>query len=232
MLTLEPISIRSGLIYDQVVEAIYRARHAPPSALDGADSSSDPSGNKSQVPAVGVGAPQDYKEMRIDLKTFRLFLGEVASWARDEFVVSNGFQERVERKVPDHETVSRLFHFWDREGRGTLTLQVRKIRTGHLICARGPKAIADYLFRAFFELFFASCDSLPAGYRDWFRCGHVQRYDVQHRMVLQLAFSRSSISDKGRGLASERVITGMLTAYLSSSLVEMLRRLILFLNVT
>ncbi|PWN52864.1 TBC-domain-containing protein [Violaceomyces palustris] len=121
-----------GLIYDQVVEAIYRARHAPSFAGDLKNSTSTSSltakagdlqigsqpASKSPPPAQ-----QDYKEMRIDLKTFRLFLGEIATWARDEYVVSNGFQERIERKVPEHETVARLFRFWDREKRGTLSLQ-------------------------------------------------------------------------------------------------------------
>lgn len=102
---------QAGLIYDQVVEAIYRTRHAPsgqtvPEKLDGA--------------AVSA---QDYKEMRIDLATFRYFIAEVATWARDEYVVSNGFQERIERKVPENEVVTRVFHHWDSEKRGTLSLQ-------------------------------------------------------------------------------------------------------------
>jgi hypothetical protein len=31
-------------------------------------------------------------ETRIELKTFRVFLAEIATWARDEYIVSNGFQ--------------------------------------------------------------------------------------------------------------------------------------------
>ena len=128
-----------GLIYDQMVEAIYRARHAPTFASD-QDNVAAAAGGTSQhagivandpkevldralAPATEAEKHPDYKEMRIDLKTFRLFLGEVATWARDEYVVSNGFQERIERKVPENETVARLFRHWDREKKGTLSLQ-------------------------------------------------------------------------------------------------------------
>lgn len=111
---------QAGMIYDQVVEAIYRARHAPPSS----DETENQNKEKTQLPLIGENAEKDYKEMRIDLKTFRLFLGEIATWARDEYVVSNGLQERIERKVPEHETVRRIFNHWDREKRGTLGLQV------------------------------------------------------------------------------------------------------------
>ena len=124
-----------GLIYDQVVESIYRARHAPGAMNDikanpnAGIVANDPkevmerARARERTQEKGDEALNDYKEMRIDLKTFRLFLGEVATWARDEYIVSNGFQERVERRVPEHETVARLFRFWDREKRGTLSLQ-------------------------------------------------------------------------------------------------------------
>ncbi|CAD6923061.1 unnamed protein product [Tilletia controversa] len=115
-----------GLIYDQMVESIYRARHAPstPSdALDNPNGSSTLPTNNSSDPASTAPPDLDYKEMRIDLKTFRLFLGEVATWARDEYVVSNGLQARIERKVPEHETVIRIFKAWDEEQRGSLSLQ-------------------------------------------------------------------------------------------------------------
>lgn len=105
---------QAGLIYDQVVEAIYRTRHAPSGQATISTSTSE---------QANAGGEQDYKEMRIDLATFRYFLAEVATWARDEYVISNGFQERIERKVPENEIVSRLFHHWDSEQRGTLSLQ-------------------------------------------------------------------------------------------------------------
>lgn len=96
-----------GLIYDHIVESIYRARNAPPSVAAGEHVEISP----------------DYKEMRIDLRTFRLFIGEIATWARDEYVVSNGLQERIERRVPENGVVPMLFSYWDREKRGTLSLQ-------------------------------------------------------------------------------------------------------------
>jgi len=99
------------LIYDHVVEAIYRARHAPESLTLG-----------DQVPA-SVDPMQDLKEMRVNLTTFRLFLGEIFTWARDEYIVRNGLQERIERRVPDQSLSTRIFQDWDHEKRGTLSLQ-------------------------------------------------------------------------------------------------------------
>lgn len=99
------------LIYDHVVEAIYRARHAPESLTQG-----------DQLPTSAV-PMQDLKEMRVNLTTFRLFLGEIFTWARDEYIVSNGLQERIERRVPDQGLCARIFQDWDHEKRGTLSLQ-------------------------------------------------------------------------------------------------------------
>ncbi|UZJ52900.1 hypothetical protein CBS101457_002220 [Exobasidium rhododendri] len=109
---------QAGLIYDQVVEAIYRTRHAPGQT----DVNASMIKEKGGVDAT-VMDTQDYKEMRINLATFRYFMAEVATWARDEFVVSNGFQERIERKVPENEVTTRIFHHWDVEKRDTLSLQ-------------------------------------------------------------------------------------------------------------
>lgn len=93
-----------------MVEAIYRARHAPESLTkNDAHLTSDPM--------------QDLREMRIDLTTFRLFLGEIATWARDEYIVSNGLQERIERRVPEQGLVARIFAYWDRDHCGRLSLQ-------------------------------------------------------------------------------------------------------------
>ncbi|KAL4402167.1 hypothetical protein ACI68E_001819 [Malassezia pachydermatis] len=100
------------LIYDHVVESIYRARHAPESLTQGEHkvlSAADPT--------------QDLKEMRVNFTTFRLFLSEIATWARDEYIVSNGFQERIERRVPDQTLARRIFDYWDKDKCGSLTLQ-------------------------------------------------------------------------------------------------------------
>lgn len=100
-----------SLIYDHVVESIYRARNAPESLTGG------------EKPLTVHDPKQDMKEMRVNFTTFRLFLSEIATWARDEYIVMNGLQERIERRVPDEQFARRLFEFWDRDHTGALTLQ-------------------------------------------------------------------------------------------------------------
>ena len=41
-----------------------------------------------------VGAEEEKPETRVELRTFRYFLSEIATWARDEKIVMNGFQVR------------------------------------------------------------------------------------------------------------------------------------------
>ncbi|KAH6916312.1 rab-GTPase-TBC domain-containing protein, partial [Coprinopsis sp. MPI-PUGE-AT-0042] len=62
-------------------------------------------------------------ETRITLRTFRQFLSEVATWARDEKIVMNGLIQRIDREVADHEFIDRLFFFWDTSCRGALSYQ-------------------------------------------------------------------------------------------------------------
>ena len=100
-----------SLIYDHVVESIYRARNAPDSLTGG------------EKPVTVSDPKQDLKEMRVNFTTFRIFLSEMATWARDEYIVMNGLQERIERRIPDQTFARRLFDFWDREHCGSLTLQ-------------------------------------------------------------------------------------------------------------
>ncbi|EJD07449.1 TBC-domain-containing protein [Fomitiporia mediterranea MF3/22] len=66
---------------------------------------------------------QQKQETRIGLKTFKLFLSEICTWARDDKIILNGFQERIDREIADHELIDRLFFFWDSSCRGTLSLQ-------------------------------------------------------------------------------------------------------------
>ncbi|EIM86543.1 TBC-domain-containing protein [Stereum hirsutum FP-91666 SS1] len=66
---------------------------------------------------------EERPETRIGLKTFRVFLSEIATWARDEKIVTNGFQRRVDREVAEHEFIDRLFFFWDTSYRGSLSFQ-------------------------------------------------------------------------------------------------------------
>ncbi|KAF8315771.1 hypothetical protein F5887DRAFT_1228861 [Amanita rubescens] len=57
-------------------------------------------------------------ESRIGLRTFRHFLSEIATWARDEkMIVMNGLT------VTEHEFIDRLFYFWDTSCRGALSFQ-------------------------------------------------------------------------------------------------------------
>ncbi|KAF7983686.1 hypothetical protein HWV62_19599 [Athelia sp. TMB] len=102
---------QAGLIYD----ALYKAMYLEP------------------PPAVAITAPpqlfttsgenEERPETRIGLKTFQCFLSEVATWARDETIVLNGFQQRIDRKIAEHEFIDRLYFFWDTSCRGALSFQ-------------------------------------------------------------------------------------------------------------
>ncbi|KAI8968087.1 TBC-domain-containing protein [Trametes punicea] len=54
---------------------------------------------------------EERPETRIGLKTF------------PRKIVSNGFQQRVDREVAEHELIDRLFYFWDTSYRGALSFQ-------------------------------------------------------------------------------------------------------------
>ncbi|WFD44034.1 hypothetical protein MPSI1_002699 [Malassezia psittaci] len=129
-----------GLIYDQVVESIYRARHAPDSLKT--------TEVKSRNATATLDPTQELKEMRIDLTTFRLFLSEVATWARDEYIVSNGLQERIERRIPDKEFAAELFKFWDQDHCGTLSFQDIVTGLDELLRCRGDVgATIEWFFK-------------------------------------------------------------------------------------
>lgn len=76
---------QAGLIYDSLYKAMCIV---PPSALP--------------LPTVAprtlintVDGHEEKPETRIGLRTFQHFLSEIATWARDEKIVMNGFQVRV-----------------------------------------------------------------------------------------------------------------------------------------
>jgi hypothetical protein len=46
-------------------------------------------------------------ETRIDLRTFKVFISQVATWAREEVVTTNAFMQRVDKKIADHELLDR-----------------------------------------------------------------------------------------------------------------------------
>ncbi|KAF9482599.1 TBC-domain-containing protein [Pholiota conissans] len=66
---------------------------------------------------------EEKPETRIGLRTFKQFLSEIATWARDEKIVMNGFQQRIDREVAEHEFIDRLFYFWDVGCHGALSFQ-------------------------------------------------------------------------------------------------------------
>ncbi|KAJ3521706.1 hypothetical protein NM688_g8980 [Phlebia brevispora] len=109
--TLERFSKeQAGLIYDALFKAICiepppASSLPPPSLLTTKDQH------------------EERPETRIGLKTFRFFLSEIATWARTEKIVSNGFQQRIEREIAEHEFIDRLFYFWDTGFRGSLSFQ-------------------------------------------------------------------------------------------------------------
>ncbi|KAJ7066781.1 rab-GTPase-TBC domain-containing protein [Mycena belliarum] len=102
---------QAGLIYD----ALYKAMCIVP-----------PPPDAPPVPtlvAPGDLGTEEKPETRIELRTFQFFLSEIATWARDERIVSNGFQRRIDREIAEHEFIDRLFFFWDTSCRGALSFQ-------------------------------------------------------------------------------------------------------------
>ncbi|KAF9525105.1 rab-GTPase-TBC domain-containing protein [Crepidotus variabilis] len=101
---------QAGLIYD----ALYKAMCVIP-----------PPPTAAPAPALFTTADmhEEKPETRIGLRTFRQFLSEIATWARDDKIVMNGFQQRIDREVAEHEFIDRLFYFWDVGCHGALSFQ-------------------------------------------------------------------------------------------------------------
>ncbi|KAJ7231711.1 rab-GTPase-TBC domain-containing protein [Mycena haematopus] len=102
---------QAGLIYDALYKAMCLVPPPP-------DTPPPPS-----LVATGDVGTEEKPETRIQLRTFQFFLSEIATWARDERIVSNGFQRRVDREIAEHEFIDRLFYFWDTSCRGALSFQ-------------------------------------------------------------------------------------------------------------
>ncbi|KAH7105928.1 TBC-domain-containing protein [Auriculariales sp. MPI-PUGE-AT-0066] len=98
-----------GLVYDVLFKAICIA--PPPVSLN------------PPVTASNANGEHERPETRIDINTFRVFLSDIATWARNDAIVSNGFQERIDRTIAEHELIDRLFFYWDTSCRGALSLQ-------------------------------------------------------------------------------------------------------------
>jgi hypothetical protein len=127
-----------GLAYDHFQLAALRskeqARRPPAADLVAAQgrktsatssSSRTPSSPPFQQSTTPKDKEDDNVEERIDRKAFGRFLSDIASWARDEKVVKNGFHEHIERQPVDHELVDRIFMAWDGSLAGALSFQVR-----------------------------------------------------------------------------------------------------------
>ncbi|KAG6902023.1 hypothetical protein C0995_005356 [Termitomyces sp. Mi166 len=99
-----------GLIYD----ALYMAMCIVPQSAPV---------NPSPVLLSSHHSAEEKPETRIELRTFHHFLSEIATWARNEKIVSNGFQQRVDREIAEHEFIDRLFFFWDTSCHGALSFQ-------------------------------------------------------------------------------------------------------------
>ncbi len=93
-----------GMIYDKFFAAVC----ASPS-LEGSPNATPPNGLITPAPAPGSALDAAGRlETRVDLTTFKVFLSEVATWAREDVITSNGFIQRKERKVAEHELIDRL----------------------------------------------------------------------------------------------------------------------------
>ncbi|KAF7289041.1 hypothetical protein HMN09_01352300 [Mycena chlorophos] len=109
---------QAGLVYDALYKAMCMV--PPPPELG------QP---VTPVPALvstddgAVAGAEEKPETRIGLRTFQYFLSEIATWARDERIVSNGLMRRIDREVAEHEFIDRLFFFWDTSCRGALSFQ-------------------------------------------------------------------------------------------------------------
>ncbi|KAF8622504.1 hypothetical protein AX15_006951 [Amanita polypyramis BW_CC] len=101
---------QAGLVYDALYKAMCIAPPPPASA---------------PPPSLFTtnDGYEEKPETRIELKTFRQFLSEIATWARDEKIVINGLTRRMDREVAEHEFIDRLFYFWDTSCRGALSFQ-------------------------------------------------------------------------------------------------------------
>ncbi|WVW78360.1 hypothetical protein I302_100314 [Kwoniella bestiolae CBS 10118] len=108
-----------GIIYDHYFSAIC-SPEAGPSTYSG--NAQPLSGDQFDQPRIQVDA-QGRVETRIDHRTFRVFISQIATWAREETVTTNAFIQRTDRRVADHELIDRLFFAWDSQDQGTLALQ-------------------------------------------------------------------------------------------------------------
>ncbi len=90
-----------GMVYDKFFAAVCAAPES-----SGAATPTD--GPVTPAPAPGSALDAAGRlETRVDLRTFKIFLSEVATWAREEVVTSNAFMQRTERRVAEHDLIDR-----------------------------------------------------------------------------------------------------------------------------
>ncbi|KPV78640.1 uncharacterized protein RHOBADRAFT_33366 [Rhodotorula graminis WP1] len=108
-----------GLAYDHFQLAVLRMKDAEREAAIAAARSTLLTLDADGRPPREDPRPED----RIDRQAFGGFMGDVATWARDEKVVRNGLIAHVERVPVEHAVIDRVFAKWDVEGKGALSFQ-------------------------------------------------------------------------------------------------------------
>lgn len=113
-----------GVIYDHYFAAVCSPEAGPSSHSSSGNATPRAAlpGDQFDQPRIQVDA-QGRVETRIDLRTFKVFLSQIATWAREETVTTNAFIQRTDRRVADHDLIDRLFFSWDSQQQGTLSLQ-------------------------------------------------------------------------------------------------------------
>ena len=92
-----------GIIYDHYFAAVCSSEASGGSASGGSELKP---GDQFDPPRIQVDATGRV-ETRIDLKTFRVFLANIATWAREETITTNAFIQRSHRRVAEHELIDR-----------------------------------------------------------------------------------------------------------------------------
>ncbi|KAK4054839.1 hypothetical protein OIV83_000763 [Microbotryomycetes sp. JL201] len=116
-----------GLCYDHFqLACLRRKEETRRTALEssGAIKVPRPAPGPATVPTVGDSPREELKpEDKIDRAAFLLLMADIATWARDEKLVKNGFHEHIDRTPVDHQLLDRLFRLWDSSSKGGLTFQ-------------------------------------------------------------------------------------------------------------
>jgi hypothetical protein len=99
-----------GIIYDHYFSAVC-SPEAGPSGLGlglgmGTEGNGPRPGDQFDQPRIQVDA-HGRVETRIDLRTFKVFLSEIATWAREETVTTNAFIQRTDKRIADHDLIDR-----------------------------------------------------------------------------------------------------------------------------